>query len=86
MMYSYTRSKLLTGVHIGSWNINNPDHLDIDGNQIYLSNEIEEALPGKLFTVHCSYEECNIIFPEDDLTQEEKTILDAIVNNHQNNV
>jgi hypothetical protein len=67
----------------GHYNIDNPDRKDAEENQIYLAKEIEAQI-SKKFKVVCNAEECKIIF-EEDLTEQEKNLLDTIVENHKNN-
>ena len=77
--YEYTR-ELVNGV----WNINNPERKDTEGNQIYLANEVAEAIPNKKFRLNCEGEVATFIF-ETELTTEEKTTLDTTVQNHKDN-
>jgi hypothetical protein len=67
------------------YDIDNVARVDGEGNQIYLAQEIEAALPGKNFNVVCNGADAAIIFTE-DLTAEEQTTLGTIVSNHKNNV
>lgn len=68
----------------GGWDINNPNRKDGEGNQIYLAKEIETVLPGKHFKVICDDGHCNVNFQE-DLTSEEESMVDTVVQNHQQN-
>lgn len=45
---------------------------------LQFASEVETALPGKAFVVHCSGTDCNVVF-EDELTAGEITTLDAAV-------
>lgn len=76
--YTYLR-----GLINGAYNIENPNRLDA-GNQIRLSKEIETALPGKNFTLHCNGTATKIVFQE-ILSVAEETILDTTVSDHKNN-
>jgi hypothetical protein len=83
--YNYSRERLTTGTHKGLCNINNPNRLDSFSEQIYLANEIETALPNKIFKVRCYLNQATITF-EVELTAEEQTTLTTVVNNHKNNI
>ena len=85
MTYEYTREKLTSGSHTGAWDIDNPDRVDGEGQQIYLSNEIQSVLPDKHFTVNCNSGVCSIDFNGTTLTSEEKSTLDVTVANHKSN-
>jgi len=80
MKYSYTR-ELVNELY----NINNIQRIDVNLNNIYLSSEIESALPNKVFKIICIEDVCEIDFLV-ELTTEEKIILDNIVNNHKQNL
>lgn len=82
--YEYTRDQLTSGIHLGLWDIDNPDRLDGEGNQIFLSNEILLGL-SKNSNIICSGTLARIIFQE-ELTTEEKSQLDTIVYNHKHNL
>jgi len=79
MIYNYTRNLVN-----GKWDIDNKDRVDGGGNQIYLANEVETALPGKKFQLHCHHGNAKFDF-ESELTVPEKTTLDGVVADHQNN-
>lgn len=81
MIYDYTRDFLDDNI----WDIDNPYRRDVDGHQIYLSNEIENAIPEKHFRIYCEDMYVYINF-DTELTSEEKSILDTTVSNHKNNV
>lgn len=68
----------------GHWDIENPDRVDGGENQIYICNEIETALPGKIFRMCCVASEAKFVFDE-ALTSEEETTLTDTVNAHQTN-
>jgi hypothetical protein len=80
MFYLYSRE-----VINDSWNINNPLRVDIEGNQIYLAREVSNIFPDKMFKLFCDEARVEFDFVE-ELTQEEKEILDTCVSNHKNNV
>jgi hypothetical protein len=84
--YDYTRDFVES---YNNWDINNPQRVDELGNQIYLANEVEEALPGKAFIFYGGYNGnpalARFLF-ETELTTEEKSILDDTVYNHKNNL
>ena len=79
--YNYTRTKKAGG----GYDVENTDRVDGGGTQIYLANEIETALPSKLFTIHCDDTSMDIHF-DVALSAGEKTTLDGVVSDHQNNV
>jgi hypothetical protein len=83
--YNYSREKLTTGTHKGLYDINNPNRLDSFSKQIYLANEIENALPNKIFNVRCHLNQATITF-EEELTTAEQATLTTLVNNHKNNI
>ena len=76
--YTYTR-ELVNGVY----DVNNPDRLDVEGNQIYLVDEILTALSKKA-NMHCNGSDMHLEF-EDELTTQEKTTLDTVVADHKAN-
>lgn len=78
--YNYVRNQKPDG----SFDINNPDRTDGNGDQILLAKEIESAFPAKIFKVICTGNNCDICF-EDQLSESEKSSLDSIVNTHQLN-
>lgn len=81
-VYEYERSLL----PIGAYDINNPERVDGEGNQILLAKEIEAVFVGRDFAVDCAYTVCKVIFhDEPELTPEEKTVLDQLVASHKNN-
>jgi len=83
--YEYTREQLASGDHAGMWDINNPDRVDGEGNQILLAEEVQTALPGKQFKLNCNDGTATFTFV-DSLTTEEESTLDTTVANHKNNV
>lgn len=79
--YTYTR------VCDGVFNIhciNHPERLNLDSEQIFLSEEIKAALPSAPFSYICSCSEFKITFNA-ALSSGDKAILDGIVDDHQNN-
>lgn len=78
--YFYTRE--IVNDH---WNINNPERVDIDGNQIYLSKEVETALPEATFRMYCNGSEVCFLF-DSELSVSDKETLDTCVSNHKNNL
>lgn len=77
--YIYTRN-----VVGGKYDIDNPNRVDEGGNQIYLAKEVESQFPTRKFTLHCDNSEAKFIFIT-ALSEAQKTTLDTIVSNHQNN-
>lgn len=78
--YFFTRAK------IGNlWDVNHPDRVDIEINTGYLAQEVETALPGKNFTLHCNATEIKFIF-ENSLDLADQAILSTVVDNHKSNV
>jgi len=82
--YEYTRERLTEGDHAGSWDIDNPDRVDGEGNRIHLASEVSTAFPGKKFRLRCVGADCTFIF-EEELTSEQETTLTTTVNDHKNN-
>jgi len=84
-MYTYNYTRELVN---GSYNINNPLRLDGEQNQIWLYQEVENAIPTKPFKVKCNCDgdplKVEIAF-ETELTTEEESVLAAVVSNHKNN-
>ena len=78
--YNYTRGTIANG----EYDINNPDRVDGGGNQIWLANEVETALPGKSFTLYCDATEATFNFPT-ALSAGDETTLTTTVNAHKNN-
>ena len=72
--YTYTRNKTA-----GVYDINNPDRVTT------LAQDVEAALPGKLFKIFCDDLQCKLCF-EVELTAGEQTTLDGVISDHQNNV
>ena len=81
MSYKYTYSREIVN---DAWNIDNPARVDQEGSQIYLSQEIGEALPNMLFKLFCAGSVVDIIF-DNELTEGQKSTLDTVVSNHKNN-
>jgi len=77
--YTYERS-----IINGKYDINNPNRIDIEGNQIYLSDEITSQI-SNLYKISCNNTVCNITFKE-ELTKVEKDLLETILYNHKNNI
>ena len=81
--YEYTRTMLSNN----QYNINNTERVDGEGNQIYLSKEIESEFPSKKFLVRCNDTNLKILVEEaDDFSAEEKTALDQIIQDHKDNI
>ena len=78
--YNYTRGTIASG----EYDINNPDRVDVDGNQIWLADEVKTALPGKNFTLSCDASDAYFTF-EEALSTGDETTLTTTVNNHKNN-
>jgi len=68
----------------GNYNINNLSRVDGEDNPILLATEIKAQID-KLSKIICNANECKIIFSE-ELTPEEKILLDTLVSNHKNNI
>lgn len=85
-MYTYNYTRELIN---GSYNINNNKRLDGEQNQIWLYQEINNALPSNPFIIKCNCDndptKVQIAF-ENELISEEQTILDSVVSNHKNNI
>ncbi len=77
--YYYVRAVTAEG-----YDVNNPLRVDGESFQIYLSNEIEVALPEKKFKVICNDTNINLCF-ETELSSAEETTLTTTVNTHKNN-
>jgi len=85
-VYNYTREYVES---YNNWNINNPQRVDIDGNQIFLAEEVEQALPDKSFLFYGGYNQDPTIARfefEIELSAEEIVTLDTTVYNHKNNL
>jgi len=67
------------------WDINNRNRIDGDGNQIFLSNEVQDAITNHKFILICNSDNATFVFDR-ELTQEEKDILDVTTYNHKNNI
>jgi hypothetical protein len=78
MEYNYSRELVN-----GAYNIDNPLRVDLEGNQIYLAKEIQAQIPS-IIGLKCHNSNCEIDFSE-ELTTEEKALLDTLVSNHKNN-
>ena len=78
--YFYTRE--MVG---NDWNIENPLRIDGEGNHIFLAREAENALPNKMFKLFCVESEVKFVF-EEELSENEQTILGQVVYNHKNNL
>jgi len=83
-MYQYTRERITSGEYTGRRDINNPSREDGSGNRLYLADEVQTALPGKVFYVHLSGSTCNVEF-EIELDSAEQSTLDTVVANHKAN-
>lgn len=79
--YEYARVKLGTG----QWDIENPNHLDGESNQIRLSKEIEAALPAITFTL-CSDATQITVRCANPLTAGEEATLASTVADHKADV
>ena len=75
--HNYTRVK-----KTGGWDINNVDHQNDDGSQIFLATEIKAAIPDKAFTVRCDGVDCIVDFV-DQLSGPEIAILNGVVAAHK---
>lgn len=78
--YAYERSAL----EGGRFDIQNPDRVDGEGEQIYISKEVEAALPGKEFKLRCHHQE-TIFYFESELSSVEEALLAETVVKHQSN-
>jgi len=76
--HQYTRNVLASG----AWDINHPDRIDTNGEQIRLASEVKDALPGKVFTLKCTGAMAVFTFV-DTLDAGEQTTLDDTVTTHQ---
>jgi len=83
--YNYTRNILTTGTIQGCYDIDNPNRVDGGSLQIRLYSEIKTALPGKSFSEISNGTSCDLIFTN-ALTGAEKTTLDTVVSDHQNDI
>jgi hypothetical protein len=79
--YLYEREILAEGC----WDIDNPNRVDLEGNQIHLASEVADALPGKMFQMICDGPVCKFIFSQ-ALTAQEEATLTTTVNNHKQNL
>jgi hypothetical protein len=79
-IYNFTRELVN-----GAYDINNPQRLDGEGNQITLASEIC-VIPefAQKFNINCCLSSCNITF-NFTLTSEQETQLNTIVAAHKNN-
>jgi len=75
--HNYTRAEKDDG-----WDINNVDHIDLNGNPILLATDIKVALPDRQFSVRCDGTSCVIEFTP-DLNPAEVIILDQTVADHK---
>jgi hypothetical protein len=80
MKYTYTRE-----IIDGNWNVDNPNRKDLDGNQIYLIDEVQGVFPHISIKSYVRKEEVLFIF-EAELSLEQKASLDTCVYNHKNNI
>jgi len=78
--YLYTRH-LINNL----WDIDNILRVDESDNPIMLATEVEAALPNKIFNIKCSGDEAKISFDQ-ALSSDDKTTLDKVVYDHQNNI
>jgi len=86
--YFYTREHLTDGQYAGSWNIENPERVDIEGNQIHITKEIKDglSLDCRMFcNIDNDISKVKFIFTS-ELTPEQKSQLDTIVYNHKHNL
>jgi len=82
--YHFTREVITSGEFMNLYDIDNPERVDAEGNQIHLTNEIKDA--GLPIAGNCSAEtDCKLCFMR-ELTTEEQAQLAIIVSNHKNNV
>lgn len=77
--YNYARTQKSDN----SWDIDNNERLNVDGNQIHLLEEIQTAFPSWESQIICDGPSCKILA---DATCPNETTLNTIVNNHKNNV
>ena len=85
--YKYTREIIdynINGQTGKCWNIDKHNRVDAEGNQIFLANEIKEAIPKHSFELICASDEAKFVF-ETELTSTEQNTLTATVNNHKSN-
>ncbi len=68
----------------GTWNIDNYDRVDGEGNQIHLAKEVETSIPDKVFKLCCNGSEAKFIFTT-ELDANEQTTLGNTVTAHKNN-
>jgi hypothetical protein len=81
---TYTRSPCKCGC--GKWNADNPDRVDLAGEQVHVAREIEAAIPGWKFTVHCSGDVMQICSNSiDNMPKALVATLDDIVKAHCDN-
>jgi hypothetical protein len=72
--------------NVGScWLVENPQRIDINGHQIYLSSEVKEDVAVVPFTMICDQAMLKFIF-NDPLTPNQKTELDTTIYDHQHNI
>ena len=84
IIYGDTSYFFIRALVDGLYNINNSARVDVSGNQILLSTEIAENLPGKRIVIRCDGVTTNIIF-DIELTEPEETTLNIVVSDHKNN-
>lgn len=77
--YVYQRELVSSG-----YNINNRNRVDANGDPIFLSTEISDYFPEKIFKITCDGASATICFQK-ELSLQEKADLDLIVENHKNN-
>ena len=79
--HTYTRALV-----DGAFDLNHPERLDMEGDQILLAKEIEAALPGISFVVRMTGTECRVIVDAvSDLSVGDKNTLDTVVSTHKAN-
>ncbi len=80
-MAVYTYQRIFSN---GAWNINNPNDVDEDGNPVILAQRIydDATIGNKLSSVYLNANAT--VEMTETLTAEEKTILDNIVDAHEN--
>lgn len=78
-IYTYSRE-----IVNGYWNIDNKERVDGEGNQIYLAKEVEQNIPNEEFKMFANEDICFFDFVN-ELTNEQKDVLDTTVSNHKNN-
>jgi hypothetical protein len=76
--HGYTFNRTVNGA---GYDINGADRINTLGEQVPVSEEIEAALPGKNFFIHCAGVECCIEF-ENELTAPEESTLDSVIAAH----